>query len=71
MDMPTSLRVRVRGPRAGGPATPIEYAMLAVAALLLVALVFFALGRLVTDQMDQACDGQSSTTVATANAGSC
>lgn len=63
--MPTSLRARVRGARAGRPATPLEYAMLAVAALLLVALVFFALGRLVTDQMDQACDGKArSTTVA-------
>ncbi len=61
--MPTSLRALVRGPRAGNPATPLEYAMLAVAALLLVALVFFALGRLVTDQMDQACDGQARTTV--------
>ena len=68
--MPTSLRARGRGARAGSPATPLEYAMLAVAALLLVALVFFALGRLVTDQMDQACDGQArSTTVAAETTG--
>jgi Flp pilus assembly pilin Flp len=69
--MPTSLRARVRGPRAGGPATPIEYAMLAAAALLLVALVFFALGRLVTDQMDQACDGSGATAGTAAAASSC
>lgn len=71
--MPTSLRARLRGARAGSPATPMEYAMLAVAALLLVALVFFALGRLVTDQMDQACSGQNGapTTSAAAPAHSC
>jgi hypothetical protein len=52
--MPTSVRARLRGARAGGPATPVEYVMLGFAAVVLIALVFFALGRLVDDQMD--CD---------------
>jgi hypothetical protein len=38
----------------------MEYAMLGLAAVVLIALVFFALGRLVDNQMD--CGRQSDTT---------
>jgi hypothetical protein len=58
--MPTSLRTRLRGSRAGSPATPLEFALLGLAAILLVAMVFLALGRLVDDQMD--CASQAQTT---------
>jgi hypothetical protein len=61
--MPTSLRARFRGARAGGPATPMEYALLGLAAVVLVALVFLALGRLVDDQMD--CEHKTDTASAT------
>lgn len=64
--MSTSLRTRLRGARAGGPATPMEYAMLGLAAVVLIALVFFALGRLVDNQMD--CGRNSDTT---SSAGRC
>lgn len=63
--MPTP-RARARGFRAGGPATPVEYAMLGLTAVILIMLVFFALGRLVDDQID--C---SHRTDATAAAGRC
>ncbi len=62
--MPSSLRTRIRGSRAGSPATPLEYAMLALAAVVLVALVFFALGGLVDSQM--ACEGRSDASTAAA-----
>jgi hypothetical protein len=58
--MSTSLRARLRDSRVGGPATPMEYAMLGLAAVVLIALVFFALGRLVDNQMD--CGRKSDTT---------
>lgn len=57
--MPTSLQARLRGSRAGKPATPVEYALLALAAVVLVTLVFFSLGRLVDDQMDCSQKAQS------------
>jgi hypothetical protein len=52
--MPASLRVRLRGSRTRRPATPVEYVMLGFAAVVLITLVFLALGRLVDDQMN--CD---------------
>ena len=60
--MPTTLRARIRGSRAGTPATPVEYALLGLAALVLVALVFLALGKLVDEQMD--CQARSDTVAA-------
>jgi hypothetical protein len=62
--MPSSLRTRIRGSRAGSPATPLEYAMLALAAVVLVGLVFFALGGLVDNQM--ACENHAQSTAAAA-----
>lgn len=60
--MPTSLRTRNRGPRPGGPASvrgPVEYVLLALAAALLVAMVFLALGQLIGEQID--CRSKSDT----------
>lgn len=57
--MPTMLRARIRGSRAGTPATPIEYVLLGLAAVILVAMVFLALGRLVDNQMN--CDTEADT----------
>ncbi|GAA0630282.1 hypothetical protein GCM10009547_37570 [Sporichthya brevicatena] len=48
--MPTTLRTRLRGSRAGGPTTPVEYVLLSLAAVALVTLVFFALGNLLDEQ---------------------
>ncbi|MBA3745492.1 hypothetical protein [Sporichthya sp.] len=58
--MPTSLLTRIRGSRAGSPATPREYVLLTVAAALLVAMVFLALGQLVDDQRN--CANRAQTT---------
>ena len=60
--MPTTLRARVRGARVGTPATPVEYVLLGLAAVMLVALVFLALGKLVDNQMD--CDARPNTVAA-------
>ncbi|HUR75773.1 MAG TPA: hypothetical protein VMZ00_15940 [Sporichthya sp.] len=60
--MSTSLRTRLRGSRAGSPATPVEYLLLSLAAAMLVALVFFALGQLVDDQLS--CQAESTSTAA-------
>lgn len=49
--MPTTLRARIRGSRVGTPTTPVEHVLLALAAVVLVAMVFLALGKLVDDQM--------------------
>lgn len=49
--MPTTLRERMRGSRAGTPATPVEYVLLGLAAVVLLAMVFLALGKLVDNQM--------------------
>jgi len=65
--MPTSLRTRIRGSHAGSPASsrgPVEYVLLGLAAVLLVAVVFLALGQLVDDQMD--CSARADTTTAAA-----
>lgn len=64
--MPSSLRTRLRRPGAGSPATPRQYALLVLAAAVLVALVVFALGRLVTDSIDPACSDGAGTTVTAA-----
>jgi hypothetical protein len=67
--MPTSLRPRLRGSHAGAPASargPVEYVLLALAATVLVALVFLALGRLVDDQMN--CDTRADSTSAATSA---
>jgi hypothetical protein len=55
--MPTTLRARIRGSRAGTPATPFEYVLLSLAAAVLVAMVFLALGKLVDNQMN--CDPET------------
>ena len=57
--MPTTFRARIRGSRAGTPATPVEHVLLAFAAVVLVAMVFLALGKLVDNQMH--CDAQTET----------
>lgn len=60
--MPTSLRTRLRGSHAGSPASargPVEYALLALAAAILVGLVFLALGNLLNEQMDCASQAQT------------
>lgn len=57
--MPTTLRARIRGSRAGTPATPIEYVLLGLAAVILVAMVFLALGKLVDNQMN--CETKADT----------
>ena len=65
--MPTSLRTRLRGSRAGSPGVsrgPVEYVLLALAAVLLVAMVFLALGQLVDEQMD--CQARVDTATAAA-----
>ena len=62
--MPTSLRTRIRGSRAGSPATPLEYALLGFAAVMLVLMVFFALGQLVDEQMN--CENAARTTASAA-----
>lgn len=49
--MPTTLRARIRGSRAGTPATPVEYVLLGLAAVVLVAVVFLSLGKLVDNQI--------------------
>ena len=49
--MPTTMRARIRGSRAGTPATPVEYVLLGLAAVVLLTMVFLALGKLVDNQM--------------------
>jgi len=49
--MPTTLRATIRGSRGGRPATPAQYMMLGLAAVMLLALVVLALGNLVDNQM--------------------
>lgn len=61
--MPTMLRARIRGSRAGSPATPVEYVLLGLAAVILVAMVFLALGKLVDDQMN--CEPETDAVAAT------
>ena len=63
--MPTTLRARVRGSRAGTPATPVEYVLLGLAAVILVAMVFLALGKLVDDQMNCATESDTGATSST------
>ena len=60
--MPTTLRARIRGSRAGTPATPFEYVLLTLAAAVLVAMVFLALGKLVDNQMN--CETKTDTVAA-------
>jgi uncharacterized membrane protein YuzA (DUF378 family) len=60
--MPTTLRARIRGSRAGTPATPAEYVLLGLAAVILLAMVFLALGRLVDHQMN--CEARTDTVAA-------
>lgn len=62
--MPTTLRARIRGSRAGAPATPVEYLMLSLAAAVLMAMVFLALGKLVDHQMN--CETKADTVAASA-----
>jgi uncharacterized OsmC-like protein len=62
--MPTLLRTLLRG--AGKPITPVEYLLLALAAVVLVTLVFFALGRLVDGQMT--CEHKAQATTSSAAA---
>lgn len=49
--MPSSLRTRVRVVSAGATRTPRQYLLLAITAAVLVALVFFAVGQLVTNSI--------------------